>query len=109
MVNCRNYNNTGSPHLWHYQPFLASFRYLKTQHICRACGTVMYETGGKISPVGWIKAFLSVYMLAGIVIVIGMPIMGEGKSILLAGALQCGFWGLVGYHVYRALSKKKPN
>jgi hypothetical protein len=94
-IECQYCHKNGTPHLWHYQPFPTGMRYLKAQHICRLCGGVMYETGGGISPVGWICAIFCATVLSFIV-TIAMP-----GSVMLNAAVSLGKTALSLYIGYR--------
>lgn len=59
-LQCPHCQSKGLPHLVHYQPWPSALRYKKTQHMCRICGEVMYETGGR-----WSFGIYIILLLAG--------------------------------------------
>lgn len=64
-VECPGCHRHCVPRLWHYSPFLGgSLRYMKTQHLCPFCGTVMYESGGEINPICW--TFAAIFAVIGV-------------------------------------------
>lgn len=72
---------------------------MRTQHICPFCGTVMYESGGGIRPIGWLF-FLFFGGLAGYVF---LAIVFPGTNFLDLFSIVFGLavWGWIFHKVYR--------
>ena len=54
-VTCKGCSKTVVPRLWHEDMNSIIF-YRKNQHICPICGITMYETGGGLTPIGYIAS-----------------------------------------------------
>jgi hypothetical protein len=94
-IECSSCHKNVIPHLWHYRPFPRNFRYPKTQHKCRLCGSLIFETGGKITPVGWIFGYVGLSVTA---VIVAMVVPG---SALINGAVNVAVLAFVGYAGYR--------
>ena len=65
-IKCPGCSRNVVPRLHHYRPFLGSYRYVKTQHLCPFCGVAMYETGGGVTTRSKVMfwAFLTIALLS---------------------------------------------
>lgn len=55
-IACSSCGRRIVPRLWHYGG--GRFTYMKTQHLCPFCGTVLYETGGGVRRGVWLLLLL---------------------------------------------------
>lgn len=101
-IECPYCHKNSTPHLWHYRPFPGPARYTKTQHICRFCGVVMYESGGGIRPIGWIYALFLLILLTPIAALVP----GGAALSAVFGLLQLGLMLFVGYLLVRFIIRK---
>ncbi len=101
-IECPYCHKSSMPHLWHYRPFPAAVRYMKTQHICRLCGNVMYETGGSMRPIGWIYGivFLTILSMTAALIPGGIALS------LVFGLLKTALTLYVGYLLVKFIISK---
>lgn len=109
-IQCRHCQRHSVPHLWHYRPFFAAFRYMKIQHICRFCGVVMYESGGGPTLLG--KCLLGVFTLIFGLIFLSQEFhhvnFAQVFFVIVLGAFNIGFWGFVIYKIVRVFNPPKP-
>lgn len=71
--------------------------------MCPFCGSVMYETGGHITMLGWFCILLLGGLFACIVLAINVP----GFNIVSALAILVGFgiWAAIFYGLYRVVKR----
>ena len=103
-IKCPGCERNIVPYIYHYRPAFGSYRYRKVRRECRFCGTVLHESGGQLTPVGWIAAFLAVNLLA---IVIGAFQTFSGGTSWAMPLLMGGFGTYVVYRIIRYLLSKK--
>ncbi|HEX7643779.1 MAG TPA: hypothetical protein VF472_16345 [Burkholderiaceae bacterium] len=103
-IECPGCRRQIVPYIYHYRPAFGSYRYRKARHECRFCGTVLHESGGQLTPFGWIAAFLATNLLA---IVIGVFQTFSGGSPWVMSLIMSGFGMYVLYRVIRFLLSKK--
>ena len=97
-IQCPHCKANGIPHLWHYQPSMALFRFAKTQHICRLCGQVMYETGGQMNVLG----YLALFMGSGVVLqILNLGWRNEWWWQILSNVLSGLLLAFFGYKIVR--------
>jgi hypothetical protein len=98
-VECQSCHRSGVPRLWHFSPFLGELRYMRTQHICPLCGSVMYESGGGIRPIGWLFLLFFGGLSGYIFLAINFPDANFSNFISIVFGLA--FWGWICYKIYR--------
>lgn len=103
-LECPHCQAKGIPNLWHYSPFLGQLRYARTQHICRICGGVMYETGGSITLFGWF-VILFFIAFAGL-LSLGLSFPDKNYGVIFAGFCWNAFCALALYRGYRFIKNK---
>jgi hypothetical protein len=71
--------------------------------MCPFCGSVMYETGGRITPLGSVSAVLFGGLLGSIVVAINVP----GFNLVSAIAVLVGLaaWAAIFYGLYRFVKR----
>jgi hypothetical protein len=80
----------------------SAFRYLAIQHICPFCGVVMYESGGQITPLGWVAAII---LACVVVIGLGAELRRSTDLFHIVGIIGSTlFWG---YIIFRIVRRKK--
>lgn len=95
-IECPHCKQHGTPHLWHYQPFLlGKLRYLKMQHICRYCGVVMYESGGQITGWGWVCLTALGYLLGVFFLQRTFPKLGLTLDHVIGPILYIFVYGIL--------------
>jgi len=99
-IQCQHCQANGIPRLWHYRPILGGYRYMKTQHICHICGSVMYETGGEISPWGTFMLFVVVGVSLGIIDIVNK---GAWWLKILDPVVSLSLIGFIGYKILRRI------
>lgn len=102
-IECAHCNRQCVPRLWHYRPFLGALRYLKTQHMCPFCGSVMYETGGYLTPIG----LFCILLFGGVLGCIALAMNVTDFNIVSAVAtfLGIGVWAAIFYGLYRFVKR----
>ncbi|MET3139454.1 hypothetical protein AAKU61_003835 [Undibacterium sp. GrIS 1.2] len=101
-IECPHCHKQGTPNIWHYQPFmLRSFRYMKTQHICRFCGAVMYETGGQVRILGWVFLAFLAYLFGRLALQFLLPNADWASTGLVSPFFKAVSLWLVGYGIYK--------
>ncbi len=75
-IECPECQREIVPHLWRYQ--ISNFHYLRTQHQCPLCGSVLYETGGQIK--GGIKVLGLIGLIWAILIGLSMAVEWISKE-----------------------------
>lgn len=78
-------------------------RYLKTQHMCPICGSVMYETGGQVTPLGWGSIILFGGLLGCVAVAINAPDFDVVSAI--AALIGLAVWAGIFYGLYRFLKR----
>ncbi|MCW5299416.1 hypothetical protein DXT88_14655 [Herbaspirillum lusitanum] len=76
-----------------------------TQHLCPFCGGVMYESGGKLTALGW-----SVTVLMGAIFCVGfIAQLFKSKNIIdiSIGLGSLAFWGFIAYQLFKRFSKRR--
>ena len=105
-IECPQCHKKGTPNLWHFRPFLlGKLRYMKTQHICRFCGVSMYETGGKINPLGWIALFFVGYLLFVLFVQTVLPNLELDFGKIRRSAIGTVSLGLIVYGIYKVIKR----
>jgi len=103
-IECPGCRRQIVPYIYHYRPAFGSYRYQKARHECRFCGTVLHESGGQLTPFGWIAAFLALNLLA---IVVGAFQTFSGGTSWAMPLIMGGFGTYVLYRLVRYLVSKK--
>lgn len=74
-----------------------------TQHMCPFCGSVMYETGGRVTPLGC----FCILLFGGLLGCIVLAIYGQGFNIVSAVAILIGLaiWVAIFYGIYQFIKR----
>lgn len=71
--------------------------------MCPFCGSVMYETGGHITPLGWFCILLIGGLLGCIALAINVP--GFNIVSAVAALIGIGVWAAIFYGLYRFIKR----
>ncbi|MFZ6876455.1 hypothetical protein ACO0LF_30755 [Undibacterium sp. Di27W] len=109
-IECPDCKHQGTPHLWHYQPFfLGKIRYQKTQHQCRICGSVMYESGGQITGFGWLCLIALAYLLGVYFLQRAFPGLGLNLGNVFNPIINIFIFGLLFLSVRKLIQFLRRN
>jgi len=103
-IKCPGCERDIVPYIYHYRPAFGSYRYRKVRRECRFCGTVIHESGGQLTPFGWIAAFFVVNLLA---IVLGAFQTFSGGSPWVSSLIMGAFGTYVVYRIIRFFVSRK--
>ena len=97
-IQCPHCKAEGIPHLQHRQTVWLLLGHMKTRHICRLCGQIMYVTGGGLNIIGYAACFLIFYVTWQI-FHLGVPDWWGWK--IVDPMINLLFLAFVGYKIYR--------